>query len=62
MGNMGKEIEELRTRAEEATTLQSELEAVTVDTTRLKGLYHDEQARCSFYLVSNPIVSGLDGA
>lgn len=46
MGNMGKEMEELRTRAEEATRLQSELEEVTTDTTRLKGLYHDEQASC----------------
>lgn len=44
MGSMGEELQTLRTRAEEATRMQSELKEVKADTSRLQGLYQEEQA------------------
>lgn len=45
MGVMGKELQGLRARAEEATRLGKQLEEAMTETSRVQGLYHMEQAR-----------------
>lgn len=44
MGTMGEELQTLRTRAEEAARLETELREATENTQRLEGLYQVEQA------------------
>lgn len=45
MGTMGDEMQVLRTRAEAAKLLESELAEATANTSRLEGLFQVEQAR-----------------
>ena len=44
MGTMDDELQVLRTRAEEAVRLQSELKKVIANTDRVEALYQQEQA------------------
>ena len=44
MGTMDEELQILRTRAEEAVRLQSELKKVIANTDRVEALYQQEQA------------------
>lgn len=44
MGTMGEELQTLRTRAEEAARLESELKEAEDNSKRLEGLYQVEQA------------------
>lgn len=44
MGSMGEELQTLRTRAEEAARLETELKEAAQNTERLEGLYRVEQA------------------
>lgn len=48
MGSMGEELQVLRTRAEEATRLESEVKEAAANTIRLEGLYQAEQARVKY--------------
>ncbi len=45
MGSMGEEMQVLRTRAEDATRLETELQEATANTARLEGLYQVEQVQ-----------------
>lgn len=45
MGSMGEEMQVLRTRAEDATRLETELKEATANTARLEGLYQVEQVQ-----------------
>ena len=51
MGSMGEEMQVLRTRAEDAVRLESELKEATTNTARLEGLYQVEQVGFLFMLI-----------
>lgn len=50
MGSMGEELQALRTRAEDAARLESEVKEAAASASRLEGLYQAEQASVTLSL------------
>lgn len=57
MGTMGKEMQTLRARVEEASRLEAKLQAAAEENARMEGLYQMEQARITIItLLSRDLV------